>query len=188
MKKLVVSRIHFIPTLLALVSALLLQQPAHASPFGQGIFSADVPFGSLTSLAIALGGNVGISLAPNGGNFSGTGNHTLTVTSNDVIGYRLYALSPTTTTMTLSGGSDTIPASRNSSPATLAVNTWGYNTTGSTTDFIGMKTTPILIKDAVGPYKNGDDTTVTYGALTDITKSAGAYAVDVVYTVVAKNP
>lgn len=188
MKKLTVNHVHLTLTFLALVSAVLLQQSVYASPFGQGLFSADVPFGSQTSLAISLGSNVGIALAPSGPDFSGTGSHTLTVTSNDVIGYRLYTLSPSTTTMSLSGGTDTIPASSNSSAATLAINTWGYNTTGSTTDFIGMKTTPTLIKDAVGPYKSGDTTTVTYGALTDITKSAGAYTVDVVYTVVAKNP
>ncbi len=188
MKKLVVTRIHFIPALIALMSALLLQQPTHASPFGQGVFSADVPFGSLTSLAIALGSNVGINLTSGGSTFSGTGSHTLTVTSNDVIGYRLYALSPATTSMTLSTGGDSIPASSNSTAAALAVNTWGYNTTGSAANFIGMKTTPTLIKDAVGPYKSGDNTTVTYGAVTDITKSAGSYSVDVVYTVVAKNP
>ena len=49
-----------------------------------------------------------------------------------------------------------------------------------------MSTTPKLIKNASGPYKNGDDTTVTYGAITSITKSAGAYTVSVVYTAVAK--
>jgi len=50
-----------------------------------------------------------------------------------------------------------------------------------------MQTTPRLIKDASGPYKNGDNTTVTYSARADITKGAGAYSVGVVYTAVAEN-
>jgi len=185
MKRFVVGKTHMIVLGLLLLSSFMMQQPANASPFGQGLFGADVPFGSETSIAIALGGNAALGLTPSGPNFSGTGSHTLTVTSTDVVGYKLYAFSPTSTTMT--NGSDTIPASSNSSPSTLAVNTWGYNTTGSTTNFTGMLTTPSLIKDASGPYKNGDDTTITYGALTDITKSAGDYTVGVVYTVVAEN-
>jgi hypothetical protein len=84
------------------------------------------------------------------------------------------------------GGSDTILASGNSSPASLSTNTWGYNTTGSTTNFVGMTTSPIEIKTASGPYTTGDTTTITYGALTDITKSAGNYTVHVVYTAVPR--
>lgn len=178
-----VGNIHLTVTALVLVCCFLLQQPASASPFGQGVFSADVPFGSETSLAIALGGNVSVNLAPSGPNFTGTGSHTLTVTTTDVVGYRLYVYSPSGTTMTNSG--ENIAASVNIIPSSLAVNTWGYNTDG-TSNFVGMLTTPKLIKDANGPYKNGDNTTVTYGAVADITKGAGAYSVGVVYTAVAK--
>ena len=185
MKKFTISNTHIVGLVLLFVCSVLLQQPAGASPFGRGVFGADVPFGSQTSISIALGGNVALSLSPSGPNFSGTGSHTLTVTSTDVVGYKLYAYSPTSTTMT--NGADTIPASGNGSPSSLAVNTWGYNTTGSTTNFVGMLITPTLIKDTAGPYKSGDNTTVTYGALTNITKSAGAYTVGVVYTVIAEN-
>jgi len=158
------------------------QQAVSASPFGQGLFGADVPFGSATSIAIALGGDVSINLVPSGSNFTGTGSHTITVTSTDVVGYKLYAYSPVTT---MTSGSETIPASANGSPASLAVNTWGFNTDGSS-NFTGMTTTPMVIKDATGPFKNGDNTTVTYGVLTDITKGAGAYTVAVTYIAVAE--
>ena len=181
--KLRVGKIHLTVTALMFACCFLLQQQANASPFGKGVFSADVPFGSETSLAIALGGNVSVSLAPSGPNFTGNGSHTLTVTTTDVVGYRLYAYSPAGTDMT--NGSETIPASGNSTPAPLAVNTWGYNTDASS-DYVGMLTTPRLIKDASGPYKSGDNTTVTYAAITDITKGAGTYTVGVVYTAVAK--
>lgn len=156
-----------------------------ANPFGQGVFGADVPFGTETNLTIALGGNVSLNLTPSGGNFEGTGSHTLTVTSTDVVGYRLYIYAPSSTAMT--SGSETIAASGNGSPAALATNTWGYNTTGSTTNFIGVTSTPALLKDANGPYKNGDNTTVTYGVKVDSTKGAGDYAASVVYTAVTES-
>jgi hypothetical protein len=167
---------------LGLVCFAILQQSVLASPFGQGVFGADVPFGSATSIAIALGGNVSITLVPSGSNFTGTGSHTVTVTSTDVVGYKLYLYSPATT---MTSGSDTIPASANASPAPLAVNTWGYNTDGSS-NFTGMTTTPAVIKDATGPFKNGDDTTLTYGVLANLIKGAGAYTVTVTYIAVAE--
>ena len=181
--KLRAGRINTVLVSIVLLCCLLLQQPVKASPFGQGVFSANVPFGSDTSMSISLGGNVSIGLAPSGPNFTGTGSHTLTVTTTDVVGYRLYVFSPAGTTMT--NGGNTIAASGNSTPASLSMNTWGYNTNGSS-NFVGMLTTPSLIKDATGPYKSGDNTTITYGALADITKGAGEYSVGVVYTAVAK--
>jgi hypothetical protein len=166
------------------VSIVFAAQPvANASPFGQGVFGADVPFGSATSLAIALGGNVSLALAPSGQNFTANGSHTVTVTSTDVVGYNLYAYIPGSTSMT-SGGA-TIPASSNTSAGALAVNSWGYNTDGSG-NYLGMTTIPALIKTANGPFKTGDNTTVSYGVLTNITKAAGAYNVAVTYTAVAR--
>ena len=157
-----------------------------ASPFGQGVFSADVPFGSATSIAIALGGDVTIPLTWNGSVYTGTGAHTLTVTSTDVVGYTLYAHATTTTDMV--NGSATIPASSNGTAAALATGTWGYNTTGSTTNFLGMPTGGAMLKDANGPFKNGDATTVTYGAVTSAIQAAGSYSLAMTYTVVARNP
>lgn len=163
----------------------VLPSVSYASPFGQGVFGADVPFGSGTSLTVALGGNVSLSLTPSGGNFEGTGSHVLTVTTTDVVGYRLYIYGPTTTDMT--NGSEVIAASGNTSAGALSTDTWGYNATGSTTNFIGMTGTPVVLKDANGPYKNGDNTTVTYGVKVSGTKGAGAYSSAVVYTAVAKS-
>ncbi len=171
---------------LAVVFGLLSFAPsAAASPFGEGLFGADVPFGSLTSLSINLGSSVNLTLAPSGPNFIGNGSHTINVTSTDVVGYSLYLYSAGSTNMT--NGTDTIPASSNGAAAALATNTWGYNATGSTTNYLGITTTPVLLKTAIGPYKNGDSTTVTYGVLTDITKSSGDYTSTVTYTAVALN-
>lgn len=158
---------------------------ALASPFGHGKFGADVPFGSATSISISLGGDVQLSLAPDGSNFKGSNSHIVTVTSTDVVGYYLYAHTNGGTNMT--NGSATIPASSNSSAAPLTVGTWGYNLTGSATDFLGLAATSTLLVDANGPYKNGNPTTVTYGALVGPTQAAGTYSVAVTYTAVAKN-
>lgn len=179
-----VQKSNIIQILVILGCCVILQQPVSASPFGQGLFGADVPFGSGTSLSIALGSSSPITLTPSGQNFTGTGSHAITVTSTDVVGYKLYTQSPAGTAM--SNGSETIPASGNSSPGPLTVNTWGYNTDGSS-NFVGIATTPTLIKDADGPYKNGDNTMVTYGVLTNITKGAGDYTTKVVYTAVAES-
>lgn len=171
--------------LLALAISLLgLSAPAYASPFGQGVFGADVPFGSATSISINVGADVPLNLTPSGGNFSGTGSHTVTVTSTDVVGYYLYAHTNGGTNMT--NGSATIPASGNSSPAPLAVGSWGYNTDGSA-NFLGMLATSSLLKDASGPFKSGDATTVTYGALVNNVQASGTYTANVTYTAVAKD-
>lgn len=85
----------------------------------------------------------------------------------------------------MSNGTETIPASSNTNPAPLAINTWGYNTDGSS-DYVGILTTPSLIKDANGPHADGDDTDVYYGVYVDSTKPASDYNAEVVYTVTAK--
>ncbi len=178
---------HKLKQLIVTVACLmfvLIPTTVAASPFGQGVFGADVPFGSVTSLAINLGGNVSLSLSPSGPNLSGTGSHVITVTSTDVVGYQLFVRSNGNSNMV--NGSATIPASGNSTGAALSLNTWGFNTDG-TSNFIGMTTTPRLIKDTTGPAKTGDTTTVTYGALTDAVQSAGQYTTTVIYTAIAEN-
>ncbi|QHN43188.1 hypothetical protein GII36_05050 [Candidatus Mycosynbacter amalyticus] len=167
------------------IGAALWQQVAVAQPFGVGKFGADVPFGSQTSISIGLSNSsADIAMTPSGGTFSGTGGHTITVTSLDVVGYDLYANG--TTTANMSNGTDTIPASSNTTAGALSTNTWGFNTTGSTTNFIGMTTSQQLIASGTGPFKNGSPTAMTYGALIDITKSSGTYSVGVTYTAIGR--
>lgn len=167
-----------------LFAMTLLPHVSYAQPFGVGVFGEDVPFGDETSLSIDLSAEAEVPLAPSGGTFSGSDTHTVTVTSSDVVGYGLYA--HTTTATDMSNGTDSIPASGNATLAPLNTNTWGYNTTGSTTNFRGMSGTQALLHSATGPYTGGDATDVTYGALIDITKSAGTYSVDVTYTAVGQ--
>ena len=166
----------------AIFALLSFTSPVAASPFGQGVFGAHVPFGSVTSLAISLGGNVNLNLTPSGSTFTGSGSHTITVTSTDVVGYSLYIYASGSTN--LANGSSTIPASANGTAAALATNSWGYNTNGSS-NYLGITTSPKLLKTATGPYETGDNTTVTYGVLTDSSKAAGNYTANVTYTAVS---
>lgn len=185
MKLPMVSRRHITFGALMLACSLLVQRPVEASTFGAGVFGADVPFGSMTTIGISIGSSPSMTLAPSGPNFSGSGSHTVTVTSTDVVGYKLYVNATTSTSM--SNGTDTIAASANGSPASLATNTWGYNTSGSTTNFKGMTLSQVEIKSMTGPYKTGDNTSITYGAIVDNSKSSGTYTVNVTYTAIGQN-
>jgi hypothetical protein len=185
MKKFQVRGKHLLLGFAVLVCAFMLQQPASASPFGQGVFGANNAFGSLTSLSITLGSSVSMTLSLSGATFTGSGSSSVTTTTNDAAGYSLYTWGPGGTSMTLNGGGDTIPASSNTSAGALATNTWGYNTDGSS-NYIGLTSTPVLVKTTSGPYESGDTTNFTYGVVTDTTtKSAGTYTVNVAYTVAA---
>lgn len=185
MKILTVSRRHISFGALLLACSILVQQPVGASTFGAGLFGADVPFGSMTTIGISIGSSPSMTLTPSGPNFSGSDSHTVTVTSTDVVGYKLYVNADTSASM--SNGTDTIAASANGGPASLATNTWGYNTSGSTSNFKGMTLSQVEIKSMTGPYKSGDNTSVTYGAIVDNTKSSGTYTVNVTYTAIGQN-
>ncbi len=155
--------------------------PALAQPFGVGKFGANVPYGSQTSLTISTSGNVSIQVTPTDAGTLATASNTVTVTSTDVVGYQLFISALSSTNMT--NGAYNLPASANGTPATLSNNTWGYNTDAST-DFLGITTSEVMIKNATGPFSSGDNTTVTYGVKVDNAKPAGSYSTTVVYTAV----
>lgn len=169
-----------------LFGCIFIQQSVGATMFGQGDFG-DSTFGSLTSLSMSFNGNVSMTLALNGSIYEGSASHNVIVTTNNAPGYRLYIHSPINSNMTIDGdGGDTIAASANTSPAALANDTWGFNTSGSSTYFQGVLTTPTQIKITDEPYTSGDTTTVTYSARASATKSAGSYTASVVYTAVPR--
>ncbi len=163
---------------LALVASAVIPL-AQASPYGMGIYSANVPYGSETSIALSTTGNVNMQVTPTEAGTLVTATNTVTVTSTDVVGYKLYISSLTSSNMV--NGPSTISASSNVTAAALASNTWGYNTDASS-NFIGSTTTDTLIKTANGPYTAGDPTTVTYGLNVNHAKAAGKYTTAIVYT------
>jgi hypothetical protein len=167
---------------LAIISPLLLSPIVNAQPYGAGLYDANVPYGNQTSLSIATSGNVTIpNITPTTGGTLGRGTNTVTVTSTDVVGFKLYVRSLTSTNMNNLGA--LIPTSVNASPATLVADTWGYNTDAST-NFVGTTLSDVLIKSIVGPVSTGNVTTFTYGMNVDLLKPAGNYTTSVIYTAV----
>jgi hypothetical protein len=150
-----------------------------AQPYGAGKYGIDVPYGSQTSLSISTNGDVSIGITPTEFGAQATGTNQVTVTSTDVVGYKLYIRALNDTNMNNLGA--LLPASANIVPATLTTNTWGYNTDGSN-NFIGITNSDVLIKSTAQPVKNGETTTITYGIKLDMGKPAGKYAASVIYT------
>jgi len=160
----------------------ILSSTVYASPFGEGIYGANVPYGGSTSLAISTSGNIAASISsPASGGTLSSSLGTVTVTSSDVVGYSLYARALGSTNM--ASGTSTIPTSSNSVAGALSVNTWGFNTDGST-NFIGMSLADSLIHSLVGPATAGDTTSITYGVKVDNAKQSGNYQVSILYTAV----
>jgi hypothetical protein len=178
--------IKFILSVLSVIAilclSLIISNTVQAAPYGAGIYNADVPYGGQTQLTISTSGNVALSLTPSDSGTLASASGTVTVISTDVVGYRLYARSSSSTNMMEDAGA-TIPASANGSPAALAVNTWGYNLDGSS-NYIGMTLSDVLIRSATQPYTSGDITTVTYGVRIDNSTAAGNYTNSVIYTAV----
>ena len=152
-----------------------------AQPYGKGLYNTDLPYGDLTSLSIATSGNINIPITPISGGLLATGSGTVTVTSTDVNGYKLYIRALNDTNM--SNGATLLPASLNTSPASLTINTWGYNTDGSN-NFVGVTTSDTLIRSVSNHTSSGSTTTITYGINLDLAKPSGSYTTTVVYTAV----
>lgn len=152
-----------------------------AQPYGKGVYGSNVPYGDLTSLSIATSGNISIPITPTSTGTQATGDSIITVTSTDVMGYKLYIRALSDTNMNNLGS--LLPASDNTTPATLAINTWGFNTDASN-NFVGMTLSDVLIHSVSIPASTGDITTVTYGMNIDLAEPAGNYVASVIYTAV----
>jgi hypothetical protein len=150
-----------------------------AQPYGKGLYNEDVPYGNQTSLSIATSGNLTVPVTPTVSGTLATGNNTVTVTTTDVKGYKLYIRALSSTTMVNYTG--TLPASGNGTLNPLVINTWGYNTDASS-NFVGMSLSDVLIRTTNSPRKSGEATVVKYGMYLDFVKPAGNYSTDIVYT------
>lgn len=171
----------FINFFAIIITCFVITSVSYAQPYGTGIYNEDVPYGGETSLSISTDGNVNIPITPTTSGVSANGTSQITVTSTDVTGYKLYIRALNSTDMDNLG--TPLPASANSTPAALAVNTWGYNTDASS-DFVGITLTDVLIRSTTVPVSSGENTNVTYGIKLDLAKPAGNYVVSVVYTAV----
>ncbi len=174
-----------LPLIIAIVGVFLISSTASANPYGTGQYGEDVGYGSETELSIATDGDVSIPITPTTAGVLGTGTSKVTVTSTDVVGYKLYIRSLTSTDMVNLG--TPLPASGNGALAPLAINTWGYKVLPhAPNEFVGITLSDALIRSFTGPTLTaGDrDTEITYGAYIDLTKPAGIFATTVVYTAV----
>jgi hypothetical protein len=173
---------------LAIISALTISTVSFAQPYGKGLYGI-IKYGSETSLTIstdAVGGNVAIpTITPIVGGALGTADNTVTITSTDVIGYKLYIRALTSTDMNNLGTPlpTTLNIYENPATAPLDVNTWGYNVNGSIINFCKMTLIDQLIRSTTTPV-TAENTTITYGMKIDMAKPAGNYSVGVVYTAV----
>jgi len=165
----------------AATATLACAPASFAQPYGKGPYNTTVPYGDLTSLSIATSGSINIPITPTSEGVQATGTGTVTVTSTDVNGYKLYIRALNSTNMDNNGA--LLPTSANLTPASLAVNTWGYNTDASN-NFVGITTSDTLIRSIAAPTSTGSMTTITYGMKLDLTKTAGNYTTMVVYTAV----
>lgn len=153
----------------------------NAQPYGTGTYNNDLPYGNETSLSISTSGDINISITPDLNGVTATGVSTVTVASTDVKGYKLYIKSVDDTNMNNLGA--LLPSSNNVIPASLAMNTWGYNL-DSSNNFTGITLSDVLIKSSIAAVPTGEDTVITYGIKLDFAKPAGIYVADVIYTAV----
>ncbi len=173
-------------SLIAIIAiAFIVDYTAFAAPYGEGKYDENVPYGGDTFLSISAGAAVNLSINPAATGTLASASNAITVTSTDVVGYKLYIRAVTSTNMVQ--GATVIPASANVTLAALAINTWGYNVNGSS-NYLGITTSDALLKDAAGPFSTGDVTTVYYGLNLDRTKRSGSYSSNVIYTAVPETP
>jgi len=149
-------------------------------------------------------GTVAANVTPTGGGAQTIASDTLTVSTNDTLGYTLQ-IADTDATTTLVSGGNTIPASAGSqaSPIAQAVNTWGYRVDGvggfgagptsgqnsaaiGSVTFAGMpaSSSPNTIKTTSTTASN-DTTTVWYGVAENTSQPTGTYSDSVTYTATA---
>jgi hypothetical protein len=165
----------------SIIIALIFATVSFAQPYSKGSYNADVPYGDLTSLSITTSGNVNVKVLPSSEGTLASGNDVVTVTSTDVMGYKLYIRAINSTSLNNQG--IYLPTSANITPSSLTTNTWGYNTDASN-NFVGISLNDTLIRSITTPASTGSITNVTYGIKIDLSKPAGNYSATVVYTAV----
>jgi hypothetical protein len=177
-----------ITIILSFIASAIMSSVSYAQPYGKGLYGI-IKYGSQTLLTISTNSNVTIpNITPTQNGAIGTGTSTVTVTSTDVMGYKLYISAYPNTYMNNLGyhiqpsvNTYTYP---NVNGTGLAVDHWGFNTDGGT-NFAGLTSTSLdnLIYSTNAPT-TGHNTTVTYGLKVDFAAPAGQYTAQVIYTAV----
>lgn len=193
---------HLTPlTSLTLLLALL------ATPAVAGAATTSTTVNSAIGSVISVftsSGTVNVNVTPTGSGAQTIASDTLTVSTNDALGYTLQ-ISDTDTNTNLVAGGNNLPASSGTqaSPVAQTVNTWGYRVDGvggfgagptssqnsaaiGAIKFAGVPSSasPNTIKTTSSTASN-DTTTVWYGVAANTTQASGAYSDAITYTATA---
>jgi hypothetical protein len=177
-------------------------------PTAAGAATTSTTINSAVSSVISVftsNGTVTANVTPTGAGAQTIASDTLTVSTNDTLGYTLQ-IADTDATTTLVSGANTIAASpgTQATPLAQAANAWGYRvdsvggfgagpTSGQssaaisgTIKFAGMpaNSSPNTLK-ATATTASNDTTTVWYGVTANTTQPSGTYSDSVTYTATA---
>jgi hypothetical protein len=177
-------------------------------PTAAGAATTSTTINSAISSVISVftsNGTVTANVTPTGAGAQTIASDTLTVSTNDSLGYTLQ-IADTDATTTLTSGANTIAASPGTQavPLAQAANAWGYRvdsvggfgagpTSGQnsaaisgTIKFAGMpaNSSPNTLK-ATATTASNDTTTVWYGVTANTTQPTGTYSDSVTYTATA---
>lgn len=157
-----------------------------------------------STISMTTSGTVAIAVTPTASGAASSASDTVTVNTNST-GSMTLTLANNDATTNLAFGGNTIPAhaGTQTTPTTLANNTWGYRVdsvggfgvgpTAAETNVANLAQTwagvpasgsANTIKTQTGPLTN-NVTTVWYGVKADTSKTAGAYTDTVTYTATA---
>jgi hypothetical protein len=188
-----------------LAAAVLLSTVA--LPAVAGAATTSTTINSAISSVISVftsNGTVTVNVTPTGAGAQTIASDTLTVSTNDTLGYTLQ-IADTDATTTLVSGANSIAASAGTqaSPVAQATNTWGYRVDGlggfgagptsgqssaaiGAIKFAGIPATgsPNTIK-ATATTASNDTTTVWYGVAATTSQPTGTYSDSVTYTATA---
>lgn len=178
-----------------------------AGVLGAAAFAVSAPGSTVVNatigsvITISTSGTVNLAITPTSSGSASSASDTVTVGTNDTLGYNLQLADADTNTDLATGG-NTITAATGTfaSPATLADNSWGYRVDGAGTFGAGPTTaqtnaaslsgtwagvpssaSPVTLK-STSTTAAGDVTTVWYGAMANSTKPNGTYTDTVTYT------
>ena len=191
---------------LAVATTLFLS--TFALPTVAGAATASTTVNSAISSVLSTfssNGTVTANVVPTGSGAQTIASDTLTVSTNDSLGYTLQiADTGATTTMTSGGNSIAASTGTQTTPVVQAVNTWGYRVDGvggfgsgptsgqsstaisGTIKFAGLPASgsPNTIKTTATTASN-DTTTVWYGVAANTSQASGSYSGSVTYTATA---